>query len=154
MAIGCAWSFSYVLLKRGNVRVDALYNLLPAAAGAALDLVAVLALGGFAAVLAVYGFEVFHTSWELESRSNSALKVPLWVPQGLWWLGLVQFVLTALILFLRAASLLAGRDWRAYRALVGARSIEEEAAAEAAYTRQHEGEFLHDTPAAPQGDAQ
>ncbi|HEX5802845.1 MAG TPA: TRAP transporter small permease subunit, partial [Azospira sp.] len=29
MAIGCTWSFSDVLLRRGNVRVDALYNLLP-----------------------------------------------------------------------------------------------------------------------------
>jgi TRAP-type C4-dicarboxylate transport system permease small subunit len=142
MAIGCTWSFSYVLLRRGNVRVDALYNHLPPKVCIALDLIAVLALGGFVAVLAFYGFDVFSTSWGLGSRSNSALKVPLWVPQGMWWLGLVQVVLTAAILLLRALALLLAGKTSDFKALLGARSIEEDAAAEAAYTRRHEGELL------------
>lgn len=142
MAIGCAWSFSYVLLKRGNVRVDALYNLLPARLRMVLDLLAVVALGGFAVVLARYGFEVFATSWELGSRSNSALKAPLWVPQGMWWLGLVQFFLTACVLFLRALALLIEHNAAEFKALLGARTVAEEAAAEAVYTARHEGEFL------------
>lgn len=142
MAIGCTWSFSYVLLKRGNVRVDALYNLLPATLCIVLDLLAVIALGSFALVLAWYGYDVFITSWELGSRSNSALKAPLWLPQGMWWLGLVQLVLTASILFVRALALLLERKPAEFRALLGAKTIEEEAAAEATYTAQHEGEFL------------
>lgn len=142
MAIGCTWSFSYVLLKRGNVRVDAIYNLLPGKLCVVLDLLAVLALGGFALILARYGYEVFMTSWELGSRSNSALKAPLWLPQGLWWLGLVQLVLTACVLLVRALVLLVEQRPGEFRSLLGAKSIEEEAAAEAAYTAQHEGEFL------------
>lgn len=145
MAIGCTWSFSYVLLRRGNVRVDALYNHLPAKVCIALDLLAVVAIGGFVAVLAFYGFDVFSTSWGLGSRSNSELKMPLWLPQGLWWLGLVQVVLTAVILLLRALALLRAGKTSDFRALVGARSIEEDAAAEAAYTRAHEGEFLKES---------
>lgn len=142
MAIGCAWSFSYVLLKRGNVRVDAIYNLLPAKLRIVLDLLAVVALGSFAMVLARYGYEVLATSWELGSRSNSELKAPLWLPQGMWWLGLVQLVLTACVLLVRALALLIDRNPAEFRALLGAKTIAEEAAAEASYTAQHEGEFL------------
>lgn len=142
MAIACSWAFSYVLLKRGNVRVDALYHLLPAKLCVLLDLLAILGLGAFAAILAWYGYEVFATSWQLGSRSNSELRAPLWLPQGLWWLGLAQLVLTACVLFVRALALLVGRDFDACRRLVGARTIEEEAQAEASYVRQHEGEFL------------
>lgn len=142
MAIGCTWSFSYVLLRRGNVRVDALYNLLPAPLCVVLDLLAVVALGGFAVVLAWYGYDVFMTSWELGSRSNSALKAPLWLPQGLWWLGLAQLFLTACVLFVRALALLLARRTAEFKALLGAKTIEEEAAAEAAHTAGHEGELL------------
>ncbi len=144
MAIASTWSFSYVLLKRGNVRVDALYRLLPAPACIALDLLAVVALGGFAVVLAWYGYDVFTTSWSLGARSNSALGAPLWLPQGLWWAGLVQFFLTACVLFLRALALLLARDVAGARALVGARTVAEEAAAEAGYTHRHEGELLEE----------
>lgn len=142
MAVSCTWSFSYVLLKRGNVRVDALYSHLPAPLCIVLDLLAVAALGGFAVILAWYGYDVFTTSWELGSRSNSSLKAPLWLPQALWWLGLVQFFLTACVLLARALSLLFARRTGEFKALLGAKTIEEEAAAEAAYTNQHEGEFL------------
>lgn len=147
MAVSCTWSFSYVLLKRGNVRVDALYNLLPSKFGIVLDLLAVLGLGCFAAIMARYGYEVFATSFELGSRSNSELKVPLWIPQGLWFIGLVQLVLTAAVLLLRALSLLLAGQSEAFKCLLGARSVEEEAMAEASYFKQHEGEFLHDSEA-------
>lgn len=150
MAIATTWSFSYVLLMRGNVRVDALYIHLPSKLGIALDLVAVLGLGVFAALLARYGYEVFATSWELGSRSNSELKVPLWVPQGLWLLGLGQLVLTAAVLFVRALTLLLQRNAAEFKRLLGAKTIEEEAGAEASYVKEHEGEFLaaHAVPGA------
>jgi TRAP-type C4-dicarboxylate transport system permease small subunit len=142
MAIACAWSFSYVLLNRGNVRVDALYQHLPGAATIALDLLAVVALGVLAGVFAWYGHEVLATSWSLASRSNSELKAPLWLPQGMWWLGLLQFVLTAAILLLRALVLFGAGRRAELKTLIGARSIEEDAAAEADHARRHEGELL------------
>lgn len=142
MAIATTWSFSYVLLTRGNVRVDALYIHLPGKLDIVLDLVAVIGLGGFAVLLARYGYEVFATSWELGSRSNSALKVPLWIPQGLWLLGLGQLVLTAALLFVRAVTLLLQGKSDEFKRLLGAKTIEEEASAEASYIKEHEGEFL------------
>lgn len=142
MAIATTWSFSYVLLTRGNVRVDALYIHLPSKLGIALDLIAVIGLGCFAVLLARYGYEVFATSWQLGSRSNSELKVPLWIPQGLWLLGLGQLVLTAAILFARATTLLLQGNSEEFKHLLGARTMAEEARIEASYIKQHEGEFL------------
>ncbi len=59
--------------------------------------------------------------------------MPLWIPQGLWFLGLMLFFATAAMLTLRTALALLGADLATVRKLAGARSIEEEAADEAAY---------------------
>jgi TRAP-type C4-dicarboxylate transport system permease small subunit len=134
-AIGTAWAFAFALLRRANVRVDALYQLLPLRLCALLDLLALLALGVFVAYLARYGFEVLSTSWSLSARSNSALKVPLWIPQALWFGGLLLFATTLLLLLARSLAHLAGGNWIAVHELLGARSVKEEADDEAAYAR-------------------
>lgn len=142
LAVGSAWAYSAVLLKRGNVRVDAAYRLMPRLARGLLDLLAVASLGILCGIFAWYGYEVFMTSWALGSRSNSELAAPLWLPQALWWAGLTQCALTALILLVRATIELVKGDQEAFASLVGARSIEEDAAGEAAHAVNHEGEML------------
>lgn len=134
-AIGSAWAFPFALLRRANVRVDALYQHLPARLCAALDILALVALGVFAVVLARYGWDVMATSWSLASRSNSALKVPLWIPQALWVAGLGLFVTTLALMLARALKALAGGEWAWIHAWLGARSVVEEATDEAAYAR-------------------
>ena len=134
-AIGTAWAFAFTLLKRGNVRVDALYQHLPAKLRALLDILALLALGVFVAYLTWYAFSVLQTSWELKAQSNSALKTPMWIPQGIWVLGLLLFMVTLVLLLLRAAVALAAGDWPAIHAMLSARSIEEDAHDEAAYAQ-------------------
>lgn len=141
-AIGTSWAFAFALLRRANVRVDALYQHLPLKLCALLDLLALVALGVFVAYLARYGFEVLSTSWSLSARSNSALKVPLWIPQALWFGGLVLFSTTVLLLLARSLAHLARGRWDAVHALLGARSVREEADDEASYAhamRQKEG---------------
>ncbi len=134
-AIGTAWAFAFALLRRSNVRVDALYQHLPMKFCALLDILALLALGWFVAYLAFYGWQVLETSWTLSARSNSALKVPLWIPQSLWFAGLAVFVGTLALLLLRSLAALAVGDWQAIHERVGARSILEDAEDEAAYAR-------------------
>lgn len=129
-AIGTAWSFAFVALARGNVRVDALYVHLPAPMAAFLDLVALLALLAFAGVVAWYGWDVVAGSFQRGARSNSALAVPLWMPQVLWWLGYAVFALTLLLLITRVTYALARRDFAGVARLAGARSTEEEAQSE------------------------
>ena len=134
-AIGTAWAFAFTLLRRSNVRVDALYQHLPPKLRAFLDILALLALGVLAAYLTFYAFSVFQTSWVLKAQSNSSLKISLWIPQGIWFLGLVLFVVTLTLLLMRAAVALVAGDWPAIHALLSARSIEEDAQDEAAYAQ-------------------
>ncbi len=134
-AIGTAWSFAFALLGRVNVRVDALYQLLPKPVCALLDILALVALGVFVAYLARWSWEVLATSWTLSAQSNSALKVPLWIPQTLWFSGLALFIVTLLLLLARALGLLFAGDWSGVNELLGARSVREEAEEEAEYAR-------------------
>ena len=140
-AIGTAWAFAFTLLRRANVRVDALYQHLPPRLRAFLDILALVALGVFAAYLSYYAFSVLATSWHLNAQSNTALKTPLWIPQGLWVAGLLTFMATLALLLLRAAGALAAGDWAAIHALLSARSIEEDALEEAAYARAAKAEL-------------
>lgn len=135
-AIGSAWAFPFALLRRANVRVDALYQHLPAKICALLDILALVALGVFVAYLARYGWDVLATSWSLSAQSNSALKVPMWIPQSLWVAGLALFLATLGLLLARSVKALLSGDWDKIRELLGARSILEEADEEAAYAAQ------------------
>jgi TRAP-type C4-dicarboxylate transport system permease small subunit len=132
LAIGSTWSFAFVLLARGHVRIDALYQLLPRKLAAACDVVALVALLAFASLIAWHGAGVLAQSWSLGARSNSSLAVPLAVPQALWWLGYAGFVLCAALLLLRGMVALLAGDLAQVNRLIGARSIEEEAADELA----------------------
>lgn len=130
LAIGSTWSFAFVLLERGNVRIDALYQHLPRTLAAACDLVAMASLLLFASLVAWHGAGVVAQSFSIGARSNSALAVPLAWPQALWWCGYAWFALCAAVLLLRGALAFARRDWAGMNRLIGARSIEEEAAGE------------------------
>jgi TRAP-type mannitol/chloroaromatic compound transport system permease small subunit len=132
LAIGSTWSFAFVLLARGHVRIDALYQHLPRKLAAVCDLIAIVALLVFASLIAWHGAGVLAQSWQLGARSNSSLAVPLAVPQALWWIGYAGFVLCAALLLLRAAAAMLAGDLAEANRLIGARSIEEEAADELA----------------------
>lgn len=127
LAIGSTWSFAFVLLHRGNVRIDALYQHLPRALAAVCDMLALSALLGFVSVVAWRGWGVLAQSWQLNAHSNSSLAVPLAVPQALWWLGYVAFVVCAVVLLLRGAVSFFAADWASVNRLIGARSIQEDA---------------------------
>jgi TRAP-type C4-dicarboxylate transport system permease small subunit len=132
LAIGSTWSFAFVLLARGHVRIDALYQLLPRKLAAACDLIAIAALLVFASLIAWHGAGVLAQSWQLGARSNSSLAVPLAVPQALWWVGYAGFVVCAALLLLRALAAMWIGDLATANRLIGARSIAEEAADELA----------------------
>jgi TRAP-type C4-dicarboxylate transport system permease small subunit len=133
LAIGSAWAFAYVLLNRGNVRIDVLYQHLPRGIAALCDIAAVLALLAFVGVTAWYGWGVVAQSWTLAARSNSALGVPLWIPQGMWWLGYAWLLSCGALLLVRGLILLFAADLEGVHRLLGARSVEDEAADELAH---------------------
>ena len=126
LAMGASWSFAFALLHRANIRVDALYKHLPRPAKAALDLLALLALAVFMAVVAFYAFEVLANSVRLASRANTPLQTPLWIPQGIWLAGLTFFLLTIFLVTLKALVLLLRGQFPAIDRLAGLPSASEE----------------------------
>jgi TRAP-type C4-dicarboxylate transport system permease small subunit len=133
LAISAAWAFAFALLHRANIRVDAAYKYFPAPVRAALDAVALIALGVFVAVVARYGFEVFMASIRFASRANTPLQTPLWIPQGLWFAGLAFFLVTLFLVTLKAVLAFARGRFAEVDRLAGlpdvAREAEEEVAA-------------------------
>ena len=126
LALGTVWALSFALLHRSHIRVDALYQHLPRHVCAVLDVVALISVLAFASLLAWYGYEVWYTSWSFDATANTPLGTPLWIPQGLWVLGLFSFVLTTLLLLARALQALLRKDIEAVGRMAGTRSVDEE----------------------------
>jgi len=130
-AISTSWSLAFVVLHRGNVRVDALYQLLPVRISAMLDWLSLVTLGVFMVFLTYYASFVVDTSWVQNSAANTPLATPLWIPQGLWFFGLVWMCLVLALMLVRASVALVTGDITAIKDLCGVRSVEEEAQEEA-----------------------
>ncbi len=125
-AIGTTWAYSYCLLNRSNVRIDALYNFLPVGVRAVLDVVGVALLLFYMSYLTRKAFDVFWTSWTGNSVSSTTLLTPLWIPQLLWFLGLFLFVITLSFVLLYTLVGLIRRDPALVQRIAGAMSAEEE----------------------------
>jgi len=125
-AIGTTWAYSYCLLNRSNVRIDALYNFLPIGVRATLDVVGVALLLFYMGYLTRKAFDVFWTSWTGNSISATTLLTPLWIPQLLWFLGLLLFVITLTFVLLYTVVGLIRRDPVLVQKIAGAMSANEE----------------------------
>jgi TRAP-type C4-dicarboxylate transport system permease small subunit len=128
LAIASAWGFSAALLTRSHIRIDTVYvRVRSRAARAALDVLSLLAFTLFAALVAWHGWGVFHQSYVSDSHSQSAIEMPLVLPQGLWFAGLAFFVVVALLLLARAIhAWLRGNLDELFR-VIGSKSAVEEA---------------------------
>lgn len=125
-AIATALGMSFALVSRAHIRIEVLYALLPARLRGWLDVFAhaVLALG--AGVLLYWSAQLVLGNFGSGARSNSSLAVPLYIPQGIWLVGLAWFALLALLFALRGLGLcLRGRAEQAHR-LLGVASLEHE----------------------------
>lgn len=130
-AISTSWALAFVALHRGNVRVDALYQHLPVRVSAALDWLSLVALGVFMVLLTYYASFVVETSWRQGAAANTPLATPLWIPQGLWFLGLLWMCVVLALMLVRASVALVTGDITTVKDLCGVRSAEEEAQEEA-----------------------
>ncbi|WP_315122602.1 TRAP transporter small permease [Comamonas antarctica] len=131
-AISTSWALAFATLQRANVRVDVLYQLLPVKVAALLDWLSVVALGVFMVFLTWYAKDVVSASWLQNSTANSTMATPLWIPQGLWFLGLLWMCVVMTLMLARSSYLLVTGDLAALQELCGVRSAQEEAEEEAA----------------------
>ncbi|MBE3598492.1 MAG: TRAP transporter small permease [Limnochordaceae bacterium] len=132
LALSTAWALPYTLLRKAHVRVDVLVARLPLAGRAALHLVALFVLLTFVIPLAYFGWGVAWASFVRRTAANTVLGTPLWIPQGLWMLGLVAFALVLLLMTVRVVGLMARQDYAGVERLAGLGGSAEEPAAKGA----------------------
>jgi TRAP-type C4-dicarboxylate transport system permease small subunit len=128
LAGGIAWGLAHTLARRAHIRVDVWVNRLPLGIRAALHLVSLLLLGGFAVFCAWAAYGLVDESLLFDAHDNSALRVPLVIPQGIWTFGILAFCAMILVLTLESVlSLVFGRGEELDR-LLGSRTLEDETA--------------------------
>ncbi len=141
LAASCSWGFAFALLRRAHVRVETLQLVLPKRLNAVLDIVGLILLGGFVAIVGWYATSVLALSIDMGAVADM-LDVPLWIPQAFWVAGFLVFTVLAVLLLLRSLMAFLAGDLAALRALIGSRSAVEEAEQEKERVVYHRG----DTP--------
>lgn len=126
LAISTTWALAGALLDRAHIRVDTAYAQFPGAARLAMDLLGLVAFFIMFGLIFYYGLELVQQSWISETRSTSALQIPMIVPQIFWLVGIGIFLVTNVVLFAVALRLIfTGRAQTAAK-LIGMKSAEEE----------------------------
>jgi len=125
-AAGTTWAYSYCLLTRSNIRIDALYNLLGIKPRAILDLLGVVLLLYYIFLLTRNAWGMFMENVEFGSTAQTTLATPLWIPQIFWISGLGFFLLCLIFLTIYGFISLARRDWKTINKIAGVKSVEEE----------------------------
>jgi TRAP-type mannitol/chloroaromatic compound transport system permease small subunit len=120
MAGATAWGMSYALTALAHVRIDIARTRLGAPGRSLLDVVGVVTLSAVAALVAFHGWGVLARSLANDSRANTAMETPLWIPQLVWFSGWLWFAVCAAILTLCALWSLVRGDLSAVERAVGA----------------------------------
>jgi TRAP-type C4-dicarboxylate transport system permease small subunit len=116
----------YTVTSKANIRVDILSARLPRNLRLGFDMVAALSLAALAVALAWYALDVLSQSWKLGARSQSTLRVPLLLPQMIWWLGFVWFATVACLTPVFAMLRFMARDLEGVEALISNPDLSEE----------------------------
>ncbi|MDU9005331.1 TRAP transporter small permease subunit [Sedimentitalea todarodis] len=127
-AFGVATSlgFAYALFERAHIRVDAVYTFFPKTMQRVADLVGLVLLVGFGAVVAYMAWSLVGDTLKNGSRSITPMRTPLAIPQIPWLIGWLFFVATGVLMFIAAlANLFTGRGERADQ-LIGMKTLSEQ----------------------------
>ena len=125
-AVATSWSMAHVLVTRGHVRIDALYGLFGPRMRALCDIIALLAMGLFIAVLLERTYSLWLVALQDGIRSNTTLRIALVWPQGAWVAGIALFAAALALALLRTLAGVLRGDFAAVAALAGASSQDDE----------------------------
>ena len=125
-AASTTWAYSYCLLTRANIRIDAFYNLLGTRPKAVLDLLGLILLLYYVYLLTVNAFGMFMENIEYDSTAQTTLATPLWIPQTFWLSGLCFFLLSLAFVALYGFVCLIRGDWATIGRIAGVRTVEED----------------------------
>ena len=125
-AAATTWAYSFCLLNRSNIRIDALYNTLSIKPRAVLDVIGMMLLAYYVYLLTVSGFEMFVENVEYNSSAQTTLATPLWIPQVFWLSGLAFFLVCLVFLVIYGVFALLRKDWLTVSRIAGIKTVEEE----------------------------
>ena len=125
-AVGTSLSLAHVLVTRGHVRIDALYQHFGLRTRVLLDLLALVVLGIFVAALLERAWDVASTSAIEQIRSNTPLRIPLAWAQLPWLGGIALFALALVLAILRTLLALVRGDYATASATSSAVTQDEE----------------------------
>jgi len=126
LAIGTAGALGAALLDRAHIRIDSLYVRAPIRVRLFLDVAGIGLLLAFFGLVAWHGIGVMTQSWTAGTRSQSALETPTVIPQAVWLLGLIGFVIIGLWVLATAIAHIARGNFAAASQLISTRSAAEE----------------------------
>lgn len=126
VAIMAAFGFTYALLQRAHTRIDVFYQWMPTPMRVVANLMAMAGLATYAGFIAWRAWGTLMESIEYSSTANTPLRTPQWLPQSIWFAGLLLFAVVALLLFLHAIQLVLRGQARRSLQLYGPRTLEEE----------------------------
>lgn len=93
---------AFTVTRKANIRIDLATSLLPARWRVAADLAAAIGLAIMASALAWFAWGTFSHSWDMGTRSISSLRIPVAIPQAVWFAGLAWFAVVAVLVPLNA----------------------------------------------------
>ncbi|MCL4186204.1 MAG: TRAP transporter small permease [Rhodobacteraceae bacterium] len=97
---------AHVLARREFTRIDLLFRYLARPVRNLLHALAYVTLAGLAVFMARHALITLDDTLLFQSRANTPLRTPLWIPQGLWAGGMCFFALLAVIHAVRATVLM------------------------------------------------
>jgi TRAP-type C4-dicarboxylate transport system permease small subunit len=141
LAGGIAWGLAHTLIRRAHIRVDVFANRWPVRVRAPLHILSLVLLTAIGTLIAWAAWELVDESALFNAHDNSAWRIELVWPQGIWAFGISAFVVTCLVLLLEAVLALVAGQGAALDGLLGSRTLEDETEeALEAVAMAHEGE--------------
>lgn len=96
----------HVLNRKEFTRIDLLVRIAPLAVQRVLHVLAYVTLAAMVVFFANHALKTLDETLLFQTRANTPLQTPMWIPQGLWATGMVFFAAMAVIHALRATILL------------------------------------------------
>lgn len=112
---------------RSHTRIDILHARLPVAARAILNVFVYLVLTCGATFMAYMAGTTLAETIEFKSVSSTPLQTPLWLPQSIWFGGLVVFALTSALMTVKGFKGLS-ESWQSTDDYLAPASLEQEIA--------------------------
>lgn len=127
LAVGTTWGLAFTFLRKAHIRVDVVHSRLATPLKVALDVLSLVFMAAFGLVMSNSAYVLLLRSIRRRATAATALQTPLWIPQGLWFAGIVFFTAVVVLVLVRVLwALLRERNVRRAQELAGMLTVEEE----------------------------